>query len=107
MATGVTIDPDDTVADDEVEFDATFAGSFTKVAGSDITLNAFNVVKAHGSFVLEMREVDVEVGTLRHRHMVELADDVVTRLDKTARERKVSSTDLVNLFLREKLASVR
>ncbi|MCP4661570.1 MAG: hypothetical protein GY856_39725 [bacterium] len=60
-----------------------------------------------GELMDQMPEVEAEVKLLRRRHLVELEEDLVARLDATARAQKVSSQALVNSFLREKLAEAR
>jgi len=60
-----------------------------------------------GELMDQMPEVEAEVKLTRRRHLVELEEDLVARLDATACAQKVSSQALVNTFLREKLAEAR
>lgn len=57
-----------------------------------------------GEYVDEAREVEAEIELVRKHHLVELDEDLVEPLDAKARARKVSSVELINAFLREKLA---
>jgi hypothetical protein len=54
--------------------------------------------------MIDKTEVQAEVHLTESRHLFEIEDDVVARLEETARERKVSTQVLINTILRDKLA---
>jgi hypothetical protein len=54
--------------------------------------------------MIDQTEVHAEVHLTGSCHLFEIEDDVVARLEETARERKVSTQALINTILRDKLA---
>jgi hypothetical protein len=81
------------------------AESKNRIPGRSID-ELVELFEAHdmSDYVDEARQVEVEIDLSTRHHLVELDDDLVKPLGAKARARKVSSVELINSFLREKLA---
>lgn len=51
----------------------------------------------------EMPEVDAEVSLTRKRYLVEIEEEILERVAQIARGRQLSSEELINLWLKEKV----
>ncbi len=54
-----------------------------------------------------MPEVDMEVDIQRKRHLVAIDDDILAEIGETAKKKSVSSEELINAWLRDKLLELR
>ncbi len=58
-----------------------------------------------GEYLDQMPEVHFEVDIKRHTHLFAIDEDIVEKLTEIASSRQVSSEELVNALLREKILS--
>lgn len=56
-----------------------------------------------GDYWEQMPEADFEVKIKRRKHLIALEEDVVTKITRIAKAKKVSSEALINTWLKEKL----
>ena len=56
-----------------------------------------------GDYWEQMPEADFEIKIKRRKHLIALEEDVVTKVTKLAKAKKVSSEALINTWLKEKL----
>ncbi len=59
-----------------------------------------------GDYLEQMPEVDFEIKIKRRKHLIALEEDVVTKVTRIAKAKKVSSEALINTWLKEKLQQV-
>ncbi len=52
-------------------------------------------------------EAKFEINLKKHKHLVELEEDVVIGIEKIAKEKHISSANLINSWLKERLQSVK
>ena len=56
-----------------------------------------------GEYLDQLHQVQVEVDIKRKRHLVAIDDDILARVGEVAKQRRVSSEELINTWLRERL----
>ena len=56
-----------------------------------------------GDYWEQMPEADFEVKIKRKKHLIALEDDVVAKVARIAKAKKISSEALINTWLKEKL----
>ena len=59
-----------------------------------------------GDYLEQMPEVDFEIKIKRRKHLIALEEDVVTKVTRIAKAKKVSSEALINTWIKEKLQQV-
>ena len=59
-----------------------------------------------GDYWEQMPAADFEIKIKRRKHLIALEEDVVTRVTRIAKAKKVSSEALINTWLKEKLQQV-
>jgi len=52
-----------------------------------------------------MPEVDVDISIKRRKHLVAIDEEIIPKLDKIAKSKKVPSEKLINTWLREKIGT--
>ena len=60
-----------------------------------------------GKHLERMPEVDVEVDIKRKRHVVVIDNDILAQIGEAAKKKSVSSEELINTWLRDKLLESR
>ncbi len=60
-----------------------------------------------GKHLEQMPEVDMEVDIKRKHHLVAIDDDVLAQIGEAAKKKSVSSEELINTWLRDKLLESR
>ena len=56
-----------------------------------------------GEYLDHLHQVEVKVDIKRKRHLVAIDDDILARVGEVAKRRRISSEDLINTWLRERL----
>ena len=56
-----------------------------------------------GKYLEKMPEVKMEVDIKRKRHLVAIDDDTLAKINEAAKRKSVSSEELINMWLRDKL----
>lgn len=56
-----------------------------------------------GEYLDHLHQVEMEVDIKRKRHLVAIDDDILARVGEVAKQRSVSSEELINTWLRERL----
>jgi hypothetical protein len=56
-----------------------------------------------GEYLDHLHQVQVEVDIKRKRRLVAIDDDILARVGEVAKKRRVSSEELINTWLRERL----
>ena len=59
-----------------------------------------------GDYWDQMREAHFDVDIKRRKHLVALEEDIVGKLTKIAKSKKVSSESLINTWLKDKIRRV-
>ncbi len=54
----------------------------------------------------QMSEAKFEINLKKHKHLVEIEEDVVVNIEKIAKTKHISSATLINSWLKERLQSV-
>jgi hypothetical protein len=55
----------------------------------------------------QMPEAKFEIDLKTHKHLVEIEEDVVVGIEKIAKEKHITSANLINSWLKERLQSVK
>jgi hypothetical protein len=71
----------------------------------DSTAELVDFFETHdlGDYWKQMPEADFEIKIKRRKHLIALEDDVVAKVTRIAKAKKVSSEALINTWLKEKL----
>lgn len=74
----------------------------------DSTAELVDFFETHdmGDYWEQMPAADFEIKIKRRKHLIALEEDVVTRVTRIAKAKKVSSEALINTWLKEKLQQV-